>query len=183
MKALIWKSENLGAEWDIVDIPADLAGKARKSREADRDRRRSRRRSDGSLSGRRRAGQRKLRKLIRKGTCPVDFVPVFCGSAFKNKGVQPLLDASSTYLPSPIEVPAIKGIDPKTEEEIKRISSDDEPLVPAGIQDHERPVRRFADLLPHLFRCKLNKGVVAAEHGQGKARARRPHAADALQLP
>jgi elongation factor G len=53
--------------------------------------------------------------LIRKGTCEVQFFPMFCGSAFKNKGVQPLLDAVVDYLPSPVDIPAIKGIDVKTE--------------------------------------------------------------------
>ena len=69
-----------------------------------------------------------LKALIRKGTVSGEIVPVICGSAFKNKGVQPLLDAVVDYLPSPIEVPAIKGIDPKTESETDRKSSDDEPL-------------------------------------------------------
>ena len=69
-----------------------------------------------------------LKKLIRKGTCENAFVPVFCGSAFKNKGVQPLLDGVVDYLPSPIDVPPIKGIDVKSGEETVRKSSDDEPL-------------------------------------------------------
>jgi elongation factor G len=59
-----------------------------------------------------------IRALIRKGTIAVKFFPMFCGSAFKNKGVQPLLDAVVDFLPSPVEVPAIKGIDPKTEQEV-----------------------------------------------------------------
>ena len=69
-----------------------------------------------------------LKTLIRKGTIAGLFVPVICGSAFKNKGVQPMLDAVVDYLPSPVEIPAIKGIDVKTEGEIKRKASDDEPL-------------------------------------------------------
>ena len=60
----------------------------------------------------------KIRELVRLGTIDVKFHPVFCGTAFKNKGVQPLLDAVVDFLPSPIEIPAIKGIDPKTEAEI-----------------------------------------------------------------
>ncbi|MCB8829020.1 elongation factor G, partial [Escherichia coli] len=66
--------------------------------------------------------------LIRTGTCRVEFHPVFCGSAFKNKGVQPLLDGVVEYLPSPVDVPSIKGIDPKTDGETTRKSSDEEPL-------------------------------------------------------
>ena len=69
-----------------------------------------------------------LRALVRKGTIAVKFYPMFCGSAFKNKGVQPLLDAVVDYLPSPIDVPPIKGIDPKTEAEVVRRSDDSEPL-------------------------------------------------------
>ena len=62
---------------------------------------------------------------------------MFCGSAFKNKGVQPLLDAVVDYLPSPLDVPAIKGIDPKDDSEIERVASDDGAAVVAGIQGHE----------------------------------------------
>ncbi|MBO6724025.1 MAG: elongation factor G, partial [Roseitalea sp.] len=129
MKALVWKSENLGAEWDVVDIPADLADRAQEFREAlietvvemDDDA------MEAYLEGNE-PDNDTIRSLIRKGTCGVEFFPVFCGSAFKNKGVQPLLDAVVDFLPSPLEVPAIKGIDAKTEEETVRESSDDEPL-------------------------------------------------------
>ncbi|TCT21073.1 translation elongation factor 2 (EF-2/EF-G) [Melghiribacillus thermohalophilus] len=69
-----------------------------------------------------------LKAAIRKATCNVEFYPVLCGSAFKNKGVQLMLDAVVDYLPSPLDVPSIKGVVPDTEEEIERKSSDDEPF-------------------------------------------------------
>jgi elongation factor G len=72
--------------------------------------------------------EEKLKGLIRRGTIDGTFVPILCGSAFKNKGVQPLLDAVVDFLPSPVEIPAIKGIDVKTEEEITREADDDAPL-------------------------------------------------------
>jgi len=129
MKALVWKSENLGAEWDIHEIPADLADQAAEYREKlietvvemDDDA------MEAYLEGTE-PDNDTIRKLIRKGTCGVEFFPVFCGSAFKNKGVQPLLDAVVDFLPSPIEVASIRGIDAKTGEETTRKSSDDEPL-------------------------------------------------------
>ena len=69
-----------------------------------------------------------LKAAIRKATLSVEFFPVVCGSAFKYKGVQPMLDAVGAYLPSPLDVPAIKGIDPSTDEEVERHSSDEEPF-------------------------------------------------------
>ena len=69
-----------------------------------------------------------LKDTIRKATLSVEFFPVVCGSAFKYKGVQPMLDAVVDYLPSPLDVPAIKGIDPSTDEEVERHSSDEEPF-------------------------------------------------------
>ena len=69
-----------------------------------------------------------LKDVIRKATLSVEFFPVVCGSAFKYKGVQPMLDAVVAYLPSPLDVPAIKGIDPSTDEEVERHSSDEEPF-------------------------------------------------------
>ncbi|MFZ2101069.1 MAG: elongation factor G [Oricola sp.] len=129
MKALVWKSENLGAEWDVVEIPADLQAQAEEWREklieaaVEFDEAAMEAYLEGQMPD-----NASLRAMIRKGTCDVQIFPVFCGSAFKNKGVQPLLDAVVDYLPSPVDVPAIKGIDPKTEAELNRKSSDDEPL-------------------------------------------------------
>ena len=69
-----------------------------------------------------------LKEAIRKATCAVEFYPVLCGSAFKNKGVQLMLDAVVDYLPSPLDVPSIKGVDPNTDQEVERHSSDEEPF-------------------------------------------------------
>ncbi|MGI9414432.1 MAG: elongation factor G [Hyphomicrobiales bacterium] len=129
MKAIIWKDENLGAEFEAVDIPDDLKAQADEYRaqlvetavEMD----------DGAMEAYldgTEPDEDTLKRLIRTGTINQAFVPVLNGSAFKNKGVQPLLDAVVDYLPSPLEVPAIKGIDVKTEEETSRKSDDEEPF-------------------------------------------------------
>ncbi|MCB1452699.1 MAG: elongation factor G [Rhodobiaceae bacterium] len=129
MKAIVWEDESLGAKFDYTDIPANLADDAAKYREqlietaVEQDEAALEAYLEGNEPD-----EETLKKLIRKGTCNNEFVPVFCGSAFKNKGVQPLLDGVVDFLPSPVEVPAIKGIDPKTEETISRKSSDEEPL-------------------------------------------------------
>ncbi|MFY0735877.1 MULTISPECIES: elongation factor G [Aurantimonas] len=129
MKALVWRNENLGAEWDVVEIPDDLKDRAEEYRElmieaaVEIDEAATEKYLEGEMPD-----NDELRRLIRKGTCDVWFTPVLCGSAFKNKGVQPLLDAVVDFLPSPVEVQAIKGIDPKTDGEMIRKSSDDEPL-------------------------------------------------------
>ena len=129
MNALVWKSENLGAEWDVVDIPADLADKAAQFREmlVEAAVENDEAAMEAYLEGEEPSAD-KLRELIRKGTIAAEYFPVMCGSAFKNKGVQPLLDAVIDFLPSPIDIPAIKGIDVKTEEETSRKAGDDEPL-------------------------------------------------------
>ena len=132
--AIIWKDESLGAEFEVTDIPADMADAAAAARETmielaveqDDDI------MEAYLEGTEPDADT-LRKLIRKGTLAQAFVPVLCGSAFKNKGVQPLLDAVVDYLPAPTDVEAIKGIKPgqgEDEEEIEesRASSDDAPF-------------------------------------------------------
>ncbi|MEO1141833.1 MAG: elongation factor G, partial [Pseudomonadota bacterium] len=129
MKALVWNGEELGASWDVTDIPADLVETANKYREemietaVENDEAAM----EAYLEGDEPSAD-KLRELIRIGTISAEYFPVFCGSAFKNKGVQPLLDAVVDFLPSPLDIPAIKGIDVKTEEETERKASDDEPL-------------------------------------------------------
>jgi len=129
MKAIIWDEESLGAEFHEEDIPADLADRAAEFRvkmiekAVDFDEAVMEAYLDGEEPD-----VDTLKRLIRIGTVTGEFVPILCGSAFKNKGVQPLLDAVVDFLPSPVDVPAIKGIDPKTNEETDRKSSDDEPL-------------------------------------------------------
>jgi elongation factor G len=129
MKAIIWNDESLGASFDEVEIPADLADQAAEWREkmietaVEQDESVMESYLDGEEPS-----VETIKRLIRKGTINLDFHPVLCGTAFKNKGVQPLLDAVVDFLPSPVEVPAIKGVDAKTEEETTRKSSDDEPL-------------------------------------------------------
>ena len=129
MNALVWRNEELGAQWDIVEIPADLKAKAEEYREklvetaVEMDDAATEAYLNGEMPD-----NATLRRLIRKGTCEVKLFPVFCGSAFKNKGVQPLLDGVIDFLPAPIDVPAIKGIDVKTEAEIERHADDNEPL-------------------------------------------------------
>ncbi|MEW7006933.1 MULTISPECIES: elongation factor G [unclassified Lentilitoribacter] len=129
MNAIVWRDESLGAAWDVVEIPDDLKEKAVEWRETmieqiveiDDEA------MDAYLEGNM-PDNDKIRELIRRGTIDVSFFPMFCGTAFKNKGVQPLLDAVVDFLPSPIDIPAIAGIDVKTEEETTRPASDEEPL-------------------------------------------------------
>ncbi len=129
MKAIVWKDESLGAEFEYLDIPADLKDRADEYRtmmvealvELDDDA------MEAYLEGVE-PDEAALKRLVRKGTLEQSFVPVLNGSAFKNKGVQPLLDAIIDYMPAPTDVADINGIDVKTEEEVFRKSSDDEPF-------------------------------------------------------
>ena len=129
MKAIIWKDETLGAEFEISDIPDDLADQAAEYREqvVETALEQDDVALEAYLEGQE-PDEETLNKCIRSGTIAGDFVPVLLGSAFKNKGVQPLLDAVISYLPSPTDVPAIKGIKVDSEEKIERKSSDDEPF-------------------------------------------------------
>ena len=127
MRAIIWEDENLGAKFDYENIPSDLQDKAAKYREMMIE---TIVELDESAMEKYLEGEEvdisTIKSLIRKGTCANEFYPVFCGSAFKNKGVQPLLDGVLDYLPSPLDVERIKGIDLRTEEEIQVQSSDSE---------------------------------------------------------
>ncbi len=130
MKAVIWKDETLGAEYEIVEIPENLKADAAKYREKliesvlEKD--------DAALEAYLEGKEpdiATIKKCIRAGSIKSDFVPVLLGAAFKNKGVQPLLDAVVDYLPSPTEVPAIVGTKAGTDEIIERNNSDDEPFA------------------------------------------------------
>jgi elongation factor G len=129
MKAVVWKDESLGAEFYETDIPADLQAKAAEWRtkmietavEMD----------DAAMEAYLEGNEpddATLKRCIRKGTIALKFVPVLCGAAFKNKGVQPMLDAVVDFLPSPLEVPQIRGVKVDSDEPDTRAISDDAPF-------------------------------------------------------
>ena len=129
MKAVRWDDESLGANFHDEEIPADLLDQAKKYREmlVEQAVEVDEAATEAYLEGKEPA-EAELKALIRKGTVNSRFVPILCGSAFKNKGVQPLLDAVVDYLPSPLDVPPVSGIDVKTGEESTREPRDDAPL-------------------------------------------------------
>ena len=129
MKAIIWKEETLGAKFDVAEIPADMAEQAAKARHqlvelaVEQD--------DAALEAYLAGTEpdfETLIRCIRKGTINFVFVPVLCGSAFKNKGVQPLLDAVVDFLPSPLDIPPVKGTDAKGNE-VTRPADDKAPFA------------------------------------------------------
>jgi elongation factor G len=128
-EAIVWEDENLGADYSKVDVPADMVEKVAeytdKLREAaadfDEDV------MEKYLEGKEITGD-EIKSAIRKGTIALDITPIFCGTAFKNKGVQLLLDAVIDYMPSPIDIDAVVGINPKTDEEETREADDDAPF-------------------------------------------------------
>ena len=123
------------------------------TRQAGRSCGRAGRRGARSLSRRRGADEETLQRCIRKGTIGGAFVPVLCGSAFKNKGVQPLLDAVVDYLPAPTDVAAIKGVKMRLERARSAPLLGRRAVRRPRLQDHERSVCRLADLCARLFRA------------------------------
>ena len=130
MKALIWRNEELGAQWDVVDIPDDLVGQAEDYRHQLIDVLSA---FDENILekyvGEEEITAEDLKSAIRRGTLDGEIVPVLNGSAFKNKGVQPLLDAVVDYLPSPVDLPPVQGTNPRGTEELERKPSDNEPFA------------------------------------------------------
>ena len=129
MKEIIWKEENLGAEFKVTDISDEYKSKAEEYRKklveqaVEQDDDIMERYLDGAEPS-----VEDLKLCIRKGTISGSFVPILCGSAFKNKGVQPMLDAVVDYLPSPLDLPPVKGVKVGEEEELQRESSDEQPF-------------------------------------------------------
>ncbi len=129
MKAIIYTGDTADSPIEEREIPADLKAKAEEyhAQLIETAVEQDEQAMEDYLEGKE-VSIETLKKCIRKGTLAQDFVPVFCGTAFKNKGVQPLLDAVVDYLPSPMDIPAIEGTKPGTDEVIVRHPSDAEPL-------------------------------------------------------
>src|SRR6187399_2295790 len=159
-RGIVWLDESLGAKFDYVDIPADLADKAADYRNqlietvVEQDDAVMEAYLEGNLPD-----IATLKRLIRKGTLDRKFVPIVCGSAFKNKGVQPLLDAVVDYMPSPLDVPAIAGIIPDTDQEDTRPSDDNAPFAALAFKIMNDP---FVGSLTftRIYSGKLEKGTV-----------------------
>ena len=184
MKAIVYKDETMGADYELEEIPADMQAEAQEYREKLIEKVSE---SDDQLLEKYLSGEaiteaeitRALRARtiasVRDDKQPT-FVPVICGSAFKNKGVQPLLDAVVDFLPSPLDIPPVEGLDPRSKE------GRDDPapgrrrraVCRACLQDHDRPVRRSAHVLPRLLR-RAAIGVV----GRRMRRRARPSASAA----
>jgi elongation factor G len=158
MKAVIWDNEELGAKFHDEDIPADMLEAATQARAemieacAELDDAAM----DDYLNGKEMSNET-IKRLLRKAVLNASFFPVLCGSAFKNKGVQTLLDAVVDYLPSPLDRPAIKGIDVKTGNETTRPSSDTEPLALLAfkLMDDQYGVLTFC----RIYSGMLSKGT------------------------
>jgi elongation factor G len=129
MQSIIWHGEELGAKYSYGDIPADMMAEAKAAREAmvetitEADEALMEKYLDGAE-----LSEEELKAGIRKGTIGLVFNPVICGTSFKNKGVQLLLDCVLEYMPSPLDIPAIRGVDQKGNE-VERKASDDEPFA------------------------------------------------------
>ena len=167
MKALTWDG-TIGAAATVGEIPAHLKDKAEEYREklielaVEIDEAAMEAYLEGTMPT-----NDELRALIRKGTIDVKFHPVLCGTAFKNRGIQPLLDAVVEFLPAPTDVPAIKGIDVKTESETTRESSDEAPLSMLAFKIMNDP---FVGSLTfaRIYSGKLTKGISLENTVKGK---------------
>ena len=129
MKGIFYKDETMGAAYELVDIPEEYADQAHKMREVMVE---AISETDDQLLEKYLSGEEvtndELKAALRRATISNQIQPVTCGSAFKNKGVQPLLDAVVDYLPSPLDIPPIQGLDPNSNEEVVRHSDDSEPF-------------------------------------------------------
>ncbi|MDR3527040.1 MAG: elongation factor G [Rhizomicrobium sp.] len=157
MKAIIWEEEALGAKFHEEDIPAELLEEAKEYREKMIEEISS---HDDVLMEKYLSGEQlseaEIKAAIRSCTISIKICPVICGSAFKNKGVQNLLDAVVDYMPSPMDIPAIKGIDVDSGEEVERKASDSEPFAALGFKIMTDP------FVGQLTFFRVYSGVVTA---------------------
>ena len=168
MKALIFDDETLGAAFVVDDVPAEYVGQAREYRDELID---SVAEFDESVMERYLGGEvlsvDEIKRAIRMGTIGLKVTPVLCGSAFKNKGVQPLLDAVVDYLPSPLDLPPVVGVDPKTGGELIRRPQADEPFSALAFKIMSDP---FAGQLTYfrVYSGRLSSGSYVYNVGKEK---------------
>ena len=157
MKALIWQDEELGAKWDEVDIPADQVDEANKYREELLETIAT---SDDAFMEKYLAGEEvteeDIKRALRAGTLAFDFVPILCGSAFKNKGVQPMLDAVVDFLPSPVDIAPATGTNAKGDEELVRKADENGPFAALAFKIVADPFGKLTYF--RVYSGSINKG-------------------------
>jgi elongation factor G len=157
MKALIWHDEELGANWDEIDIPADQVDEANEYRTALLETIAT---SDDAFMEKYLAGEdvteEDVKRALRAGTLAFDFVPVLCGSAFKNKGVQPMLDAVVDYLPSPLDIPPAVGTNNKGDQELTREADENGPFAALAFKIVADPFGKLTYF--RVYSGSINKG-------------------------
>ena len=168
MKEYLFKDETMGADYDVADVRAELLEEAQAAREHMLD---SVVETDDELMEKYFGGEEiteeEIKRAIRTATISGIIVPVLCGTAFKNKGIQPLLDAVVAYMPSPLDVGAVKGIDPKTEEPMERQPSDEEAFSALAFKILTDPfVGRLSFF--RVYSGVLNKGSYVLNSTKGK---------------
>ena len=160
MKGVVWDDESLGAKYQDIDIPADMLDQAKEYRDkmieaaCELDDEATTAYLEGKMPD-----EATIKKLIRKAVITGAFFPVLCGSAFKNKGVQPLLDAVVDYLPSPLDVPPIHGINPDNDEDVIREPKDDAPLALLAFKIMDDP------FVGTITFCRIYSGTLTSGTG------------------
>jgi elongation factor G len=170
MKGILYKDESLGAEFEVVDIPEEYLDQAHKYREqmVEAISETDDVLLESYLSGEEISDQQ-LMEALRRATVTNKLQPVLCGSAFKNKGVQPMLDAVIDYLPSPLDVPAMDGIDPETEQPTRRLPKDDEPFSALVFKIMTDPfVGQLAFIRVYSGKVESGTPVLNATQGQNE---------------
>jgi elongation factor G len=177
MKGLRW-AEGMGESWETVEIPEELQAKAEEWRHrlferlADHDPELMEKYVHGGEPT-----SEELRRALRKATLEVTGTPVLCGSAFKNKAIQPLLDAVVAFLPSPVDVPPVRGVDPETGEEAIREASDEEPFSALAFKIMSDP---FVGRLTYI---RVYSGILrTGAHIQNSTRDRKERIGRILQM-
>ena len=168
MKEYLFKDETMGADYDVADVRAELLEEAQAAREHMLE---SVVETDDELMEKYFGGEEiteeEIKRAIRTATISGIIVPVLCGTAFKNKGIQPLLDAVVAYMPSPLDVGSVKGIDPKTEEPMERQPSDEEAFSALAFKILTDPfVGRLSFF--RVYSGVLNKGSYVLNSTKGK---------------
>jgi elongation factor G len=157
MKALIWRDEELGAKWDEVDIPEDQIDEANDYRNQLLETIAT---SDDAFMEKYLGGEEvtedDVKRALRAGTLAFDFVPILCGSAFKNKGVQPMLDAVVDYLPSPLDIPPAVGTNAKGDQDLTRAADENGPFAALAFKIVADPFGKLTYF--RVYSGSINKG-------------------------